>query len=51
VIKLIIGLLLVFGAVGESDYNENANLLLQSGIAILGLALMASGVKTLERNS
>jgi hypothetical protein len=48
-IRFIVGLLIVFGAVGEMDYNPDANLLLQTAIAAVGLALMYFGSQKLAK--
>lgn len=41
-LRLAIGLLLVFGAVGTIDSDPDANLLMQVVIAVVGLVFMAS---------
>ena len=46
-IRTFVGLLIVFGAAGGIDNNQN--LLACVGIAILGLVLMASGVSAMNR--
>lgn len=43
-IRAFIGFLIAFGAVGTLDFDPSASLLVQTGIACLGLALMYSGV-------
>jgi hypothetical protein len=48
VIRFILGLLFVFGAMSEMDYNENANLFLQTSIALFGCGLMFFGAKSLK---
>ncbi len=40
-IRFIVGLMVVYGAVGTLDVDPNASLLAQSLLAIAGLALMA----------
>lgn len=40
-IRFIVGLMVVYGAVGTLDADPNASLLAQSLLAIAGLALMA----------
>jgi hypothetical protein len=47
-IRLAVGFLLVFGAVGGMDNVPDA-LLQQTIVAILGLGIMFSGVKAMER--
>ena len=48
-IRLGLGFLIVFGAVGGIENDPNASLLLLSAIAIIGLALMHSGVHAIGR--
>jgi hypothetical protein len=47
-IRLGIGFLLVMGAVGGMDNDPSASLLLLTGIAILGLGLMHSGIHSIK---
>lgn len=47
-IRLGIGFLLVFGAVGGIENDPSASLLVLSAIAIIGLGLMHSGVHALK---
>jgi hypothetical protein len=47
-IKFIIGLLITFGAVGTLDYDPQANVLVQTLIALFGLAIMAWGTRDLK---
>lgn len=42
-IRIIAGLLVVFGAVGTLDYDPSASVLMQTLIAIVGLVILASG--------
>lgn len=37
----ILGLLITFGAVGTMDYDPNADLLVQTALAFVGIAIMA----------
>ena len=46
-IRALVGFLMVFGAVGGID--NNSDLALCVGVAIVGLALMASGVSKINR--
>jgi hypothetical protein len=48
-IRAFVGFMLTFGAVGTLDYDPSASLLLQSGIAVLGLLVMLSGVRAMNR--
>jgi hypothetical protein len=49
-IRLVVGILLVFGAVGGMDHNPEGPLLVQLGAAVLGLALMAWAARDINRN-
>ena len=48
-IRFILGFLIVFGAVGTIEINPDANVILQTGLAILGLAIMANGVAAFQK--
>lgn len=45
-IRTVVGLLITFGAVGGIDAGES--LLVSTGLAIVGLLIMASGVRALN---
>jgi hypothetical protein len=49
-IRIIVGLLLVYGAVGGMDHGpfDSSSLLAQIGTAIVGLALMAWGTTAIR---
>ena len=47
-IRMVVGLLIVFGAVGGLDVPEN-NELLCAGLAIAGLLIMASGINAMKK--
>ena len=47
-IRVILGLLITFGAVGA---NDDASLLIAAVTAVAGLALMYSGVRAINRKS
>ncbi len=47
-IRLVVGFLLVFGAVGGMETTADA-LLAQTVVAVIGLGVMYSGVKAMER--
>lgn len=47
-IRMVIGFLLVFGAVGGMDTVADA-LLIQIAVAVVGLGFMYSGSKAMER--
>jgi hypothetical protein len=44
VIRMFIGFMLVFGAVGTIEIDPNCNLMAQFGLAMLGLVILFSGV-------
>ena len=48
-IRLWLGIFLVFGAVGGMDYGTDSELPYQIALAIIGLLLMHFGVKKMER--
>ena len=48
-IRAILGLLVVFGAVGGIDNATDSQLLVESLIAVLGLGIMYSGVSAMNR--
>jgi hypothetical protein len=50
-IRMIVGFLIVFGAVGSIEIDPNANLMLEMILAGAGLALMFSGVNAMKENS
>ena len=50
-IRFILGLVLVLGAVGTLDIDANASLLVQGAIAVSGLALMMFGVRRLQKSN
>jgi hypothetical protein len=50
-IRLVTGLLLVLGAVGGMEQQPEASLLLQTAIAVVGLALMLWAVRDINRNA
>jgi hypothetical protein len=47
-IRVFIGFMVVFGAVGTLDIDPSASILVQSGIAALGLLVMYSGVRAIN---
>jgi hypothetical protein len=50
-IRMLVGFLIVFGAVGSIEIDPNANLMLEMILAGAGLALMFSGVNAMKENS
>ncbi len=49
-IRMLVGFLIVFGAVGGIEVNPDADLLVQMLIAVVGLAVMLTGVFTMKEN-
>lgn len=49
-IRLFVGFMIAFGAVGTMDYDPNADLLFQTALAGIGLAIMAWGVNAMKGN-
>jgi hypothetical protein len=48
-IRLAVGFLIAFGAVGTLDFDPNADLLVQAALASVGLLIMFSGVRAMEK--
>jgi hypothetical protein len=48
-IRFVLGLLITFGAVGTIEVNPDANLILQTALAVLGLGIMSSGIAAFEK--
>lgn len=48
-IRVILGLLIVFGAVGTLDADPEASVLIQTGIAFVGLAIMYFGAMKVSK--
>jgi predicted RNA-binding protein with EMAP domain len=49
-IRMLVGFLIVFGAVGTIEVNPDADLLVQIVIAIGGLAVMLTGVSAMRED-
>jgi hypothetical protein len=49
-IRMLVGFLIVFGAIGGIEVNPDADLLNQSLIAVCGLAVMFTGVIAMRGN-
>jgi hypothetical protein len=49
-IRIFVGFLIAFGAVGTIEINPDANLIVQMIVAGAGLALMLSGVNAMKEN-
>jgi hypothetical protein len=49
-IRAFVGFMVVYGAVGTLEVDPAASLLVMGAVAVLGLAIMASGVSAM-RNS
>lgn len=47
-IRAFIGFMVVFGAVGTLDYDPTASVLTQTLVAVVGLAIMYSGVRAMN---
>ena len=50
-IRIIVGFLIVLGAVGTLEADPSASVLLQVAIAVTGLVIMASGVASMQRDA
>ena len=50
-IRMLVGFLIVFGAVGSIEVDPNANLMIEMILAGAGLALLFSGVNAMKENS
>lgn len=48
-IRMLVGFLIVFGAVGTLDVEPDANLLVQFALAIVGLVIAYSGILANQR--
>jgi hypothetical protein len=49
-IRMLVGFLITFGAVGTIEVNPDANLIVQMVIALAGLAVMLTGVSAMKEN-
>ena len=49
-IRAGVGFFIVFGAVGNLDYDPSSSVLLAASLAVVGLLLMYSGVSAMNRN-
>ena len=47
-IRAAVGFLCVYGAVGSLDYDPSASVLVSVSLAVLGLAIMYSGVRAMN---
>lgn len=50
-IRMLVGFLIVFGAVGSIEVDPNANLMIEMILAGAGLALLFSGINAMKENS
>jgi len=48
-IRLVVGLILVFGAVGGLDYGSDMDCVILTIIAMAGLGMMYSGIRASEK--
>lgn len=49
-IRVLFGLLITFGAVGTLDIDPQASVIQQGLIALVGIAVLASGAKAMKGN-
>lgn len=49
-IRLLVGLLITYGAVGQSDFDPSTPLLQTALIAAIGLAIMLWGARAMKEN-
>ena len=49
-IRMLVGFLIVFGAVGSIEIDPNANLMIEMILADAGLALLFSGVNAMRED-
>jgi hypothetical protein len=50
-IRMLVGFLIVFGAVGTIEVNPDADLIVQMALAVAGLALMFTGVSVMREDA
>jgi hypothetical protein len=50
-IRAGVGFLIVFGSVGSLDYDPSSSVLLAASTAVVGLLLMYSGVRAMNRDN
>jgi hypothetical protein len=50
-IRLIVGLLIAYGAVGQSDFDPTTPVLQTLLVAAVGLGIMYSGVRAMRKNN
>ena len=48
-IRMAVGFLIAFGAIGTLDVDMNASVVVQSAIALVGLAIAYSGVQAMKK--
>lgn len=48
-IRVAAGFFIVFGAVGTLEVDPNASLLAQTAVALIGIAIMISGIRAARR--
>lgn len=49
-IRVVLGMLIVFGAVGTMDVDPEANLVVQTALAVVGLIIAFSGVRAMRQS-
>jgi hypothetical protein len=50
-IRMLVGFLICYGAVGSIEIDPNADLLAQMIVAVTGLAIMFTGVSAMRENA
>ena len=50
-IRIMTGFLVMFGAVGTMDYDPNSDLLVQTGLAMLGAVIAWWGVRAMNQEA
>jgi hypothetical protein len=50
-IRAFVGFFIVFGAVGNLDYDPSSSVLLAASLAVVGLLLMYSGVTAMNKDN
>lgn len=50
-IRMIIGFLVAFGAVGTMEVNPEASVLIQTALALVGCLIMGSGILAMQKQN
>jgi hypothetical protein len=48
-IRVLVGIFIAFGAVGTLDIDPSASILVQTCVALVGIAFMCSGVRAMKQ--